>query len=218
MPDITLTAEIGRPLGSRAARRLRAEGKIPGVVYGHGSDPVPVTVVGRELRAALTGDAGMNALLQIEAGDQRFLTLARELQRHPVRGTVTHVDFLIVGRDEVIGADVGITLVGEAIEVHHGDGIVDQQLFSLPVRAKPSDIPTALEVDISELTIGGVIRVADLDLPAGVESELEGDVPIVTGVPPRVQAAGAGAEGEEGELATEGEPEETSGGGSEEEG
>ncbi|MGH9087225.1 MAG: 50S ribosomal protein L25 [Acidimicrobiales bacterium] len=218
MPDITLTAEIGRPLGTRAARRLRAEGKIPGVVYGHGSDPMPVVVEGRELRTALSGDAGTNALLQLEAGDQRFLTLARELQRHPVRGTVTHVDFLIVGRDEVIGADVGIALVGEAIEVHHGDGIVDQQLFSLPVRAKPSDIPTTIEVDISELTIGGVIRIADLDLPAGVESELESDMPIVTGVPPRVQGAGAGAEGEAGEGAAEGETQEPSGGGAEEEG
>jgi large subunit ribosomal protein L25 len=204
MPEITLNAEVGRPLGSSAARRLRAEGKIPGVVYGHGTEPVPVAVVGRELRAALSGEAGTNALLQLKTGEQTFLTLARELQRHPVRGTVTHVDFLIVRRDEVIGTDVPVTLVGEAIEVSHGDGIVDQQLFTLPVRAKPSDIPTAVEVDITELTIGGVIRVADLALPASVETDLDGEVPVVTGVPPRVQAAGA--EGEAAEGAPEGAP------------
>lgn len=198
MPEITLTAEIGRPLGSRAARRLRAEGKIPGVVYGHGTEPVPVAVVGRELRVALSGEAGTNALLQLDTGEGTYLTLARELQRHPVRGTLTHVDFLIVRRDEVISADVAVNLVGEAIEVHHGDGLVDQQLFTLPVRAMPSDIPTAVEVDISGLTIGGVVRVADLALPAGVETDLDGDVPVVTGVPPRVQAAGAGGEGEAG--------------------
>ena len=160
-----------------------------------------LAVVGRELRAALSGEAGTNALLQLETGDGSYLALAREMQRHPVRGTVTHVDFQIVRRDEVIGADVAVTLVGEAVEVAHGDGIVDQQLFTLPVRAKPSDIPTVVEVDISGLTIGAVIRVADLTLPPGVETELDPDAPVATGVPPRVQQAGAGAEGEAGEAA-----------------
>ena len=80
--------------------------------------------------------------------------------------------------------------------MHHGDGLVDQQLFTLPVRAKPADIPTVVEVDITDLTIGGALRVADLNLPAGVTTELEDDVAIVTGQPPRVQAL----EGEEGEA------------------
>ncbi|MGH8981434.1 MAG: 50S ribosomal protein L25/general stress protein Ctc, partial [Acidimicrobiales bacterium] len=93
MPEIVLQAESGRPRGSSAARRLRREGKIPGVVYGHGTEPVSVAVVGRELRLALSGDAGTNALLSLEADGNTYLTVARELQRHPVRGTVTHVDF-----------------------------------------------------------------------------------------------------------------------------
>ena len=131
------------------------------------------------------------------AGDQTFLTLAREMQRHPVRGTVIHVDFQIVRRDEIIAADVPIILVGEALEVHHGDGLVDQQLFALPVRAKPADIPVVIEVDVSGLTIGAALRVADLQLPPGVTTELEGEAAIVTGQPPRVQALeGEGAEGE----------------------
>jgi large subunit ribosomal protein L25 len=202
MPEITLHAEVGRAVGSRPARRLRREGWVPGVVYGHGTDPVPVAVVGRDLRTALSGDAGANTLLSLEAGDRTFLTLAREMQRHPVRGTVTHVDFQIVRRDEIIAADVPVNLVGEALEVHHGDGLVDQQLFALPVRAKPADIPASLELDISSLAIGGALRVADLDLPPGVTTDLEDDVAIVTVQPPRVQAAAEGegeaAEGAEG--------------------
>lgn len=197
MPEIVLEAEVGRPLGSSASRRLRAEGKVPGVVYGHGTEPVAVAVVGRELRTALSTEAGTNALLSLQAGGKTYLTVAREIQRHPVRGTVSHVDFQIVRRDEVIAADVSVTLVGEAIEVHHGDGIVDQQLFTLPVRAKPADIPTAIEVDIAGLTIGAVIRVGDLRLAEGVATDLDDEVPVVTGVPPRVQALaeeGAAAE------------------------
>jgi large subunit ribosomal protein L25 len=196
MPEITLHAEVGRPLGSRPARRLRAEGKIPGVVYGHGTDPVPVAVVARELRIALSGDSGTNALLSLEAGDTTFLTLARELQRHPVKGTVTHVDFQIVRRDEIIAAEVPVSLIGEALEVHHGDGLVDQQLFTLPVRARPADIPTVVEVDVTDLVIGGAIRIADLNLPSGVTTDLEDDAVVVSGQPPRVQGEGEGGEGE----------------------
>jgi large subunit ribosomal protein L25 len=205
MPETTLHAEIGRATGSRPARRLRREGMIPGVVYGHGTDPVPVAVAGRELRAALSSEAGANALLSLEAGDRTFLTLAREMQRHPVRGTVTHVDFQIVRRDEVIAADVPITLVGEAVEVHHGDGLVDQQLFTLPVRAKPADIPNLVELDVSGLTIGSALRVADLQLPEGVTTDLDDEVPIVTGQPPRIQALEEGAEAAEGAEGAEGE-------------
>jgi large subunit ribosomal protein L25 len=198
MPEIVLNAEVGRTHGSSAARRLRAAGKVPGVVYGHGSEPVPVAVAARDLRVALNGEAGTNALLSLRADGKTYLTIARELQRHPVRGTVVHVDFQIVRRDEVIGATVPLTLVGEAIEVHHGDGLVDQQLFSLPVHAKPADIPTSVEVDISGLTIGGIVRIGDLALPKGVTVDLEDDVAIVSGVPPRVQALGGEAEGAEG--------------------
>lgn len=196
MPEIVLEAEVSRPLGSSASRRLRAEGKIPGIVYGHGTEPVAVAVVGRDLRVALSGDAGTNALLSLRAGGKTYLALARELQRHPVRGTVTHVDYQIVRRDEVIGADVPIVLLGEAIEVHHGDGLVDQQLFTLPVHAKPADIPTSVEVDISGLTIGAVVRVGDLPLPAGVSVDLDEDMAVVSGVPPRIQVAETEAEGE----------------------
>jgi len=207
MPEVTLHAEVGRPLGSRASRRLRHEGKIPGVVYGHGTEPVPVAVVARDLRIALSGVSGGNTLLTLEAGDRTFLTLAREMQHHPVRGTVTHVDFQIVRRDEVISADVPITLVGEAVEVQRGDGLVEQQLFVLSVHALPTAIPSSIEVDVSELTIGEAIRVGSLALPGGVATDVDPESAVVVGQPPRVAAAGEGAEGEaaaEGAAAGEG--------------
>lgn len=204
MPDIILNAEPGRSTGSRPSRRLRAAGRIPGVVYGHGMAPLAISVAGRELRSALTGEAGANALLSLRADGQTYLTLAREMQRDPVKGTVTHVDFLIVRRDEVISADVPVTLVGEAIEVAHGDGLVEQQLFTLPVKALPADIPPGIELDISSLTIGASVRIADLSLPDGVTTELDPEVPVAVGQPPRVQVTEAEGEGE---AAAEGEGE-----------
>ena len=89
MAEVALVAEVGRPTGSRATRRLRRDGLIPGIVYGHGTDPVSVAVVAKDLRIALSGESGSNTLLSLQAGEQTFLTLAREMQRHPVRGTVT---------------------------------------------------------------------------------------------------------------------------------
>ena len=203
MAEFVLAAETGRPKGSRAARRLRREGKIPGVIYGHGTDPLPVAVVARELRVALNSEAGSNQLLSLDTGSETYLTLARDMQRHPVAQTVTHVDFIIVRRDEVISADVPITLVGEAIEVQHGDGLVEQQMFTLPINAVPSDIPSGLEADISELTIGGQVRVSDLTLPSGVTTEVDPETAVAIGQPPRVvveeEVEGEGeGEGEEG--------------------
>lgn len=211
MAEVVLAAETGRPKGSRAARRLRREGKIPGVIYGHGSDPLPVAVGARELRVALNGEAGANQLLSLDTGSGTYLTLAREMQRHPVAQTVTHVDFIIVRRDEVISADVPISLVGEAIEVQHGDGLVEQQMFTLTINALPSDIPSGLEADISELTIGGQVRVSDLTLPSGVTTEVDPETAVAIGQPPRVVveeevAAEGEVEGEEGAAEEGAEP------------
>jgi large subunit ribosomal protein L25 len=208
MAEIVLVAEVGRPIGSRATRRLRREGKVPGVIYGHGTEPLPVAVGARELRVALNGEAGANQLLSLDTGSGSFLTLAREMQRHPVAQTVTHVDFVIVRRDEVISADVPITLVGEAIEVHHGDGLVEQQMFTLTINALPSAIPSGLEADISELTIGSQVRVSDLVLPDGVTTDVDPDTAVAIGQPPRVvvleeEVEAAEGEGEEGAAPAE---------------
>ena len=201
MAEVVLAAEVGRPTGSRAVRRLRREGKIPAVIYGHGTDPLPVAIVARELRIALNSEAGANQLLSLDTGSGTYLALAREMQRHPVAQTVTHVDFIIVRRDEVISADVPIVLAGEAIEVQHGDGLVEQQMFTLAINALPTAIPSAVEADISALIIGGQVRVSDLALPTGVTTDVDPETTVALGLPPRVsveeETAGEG-EGEEG--------------------
>jgi len=198
MAEITLVAETGRPTGTRESRRLRAAGRIPAVIYGHGTDPMAVSVDGRKLRAALTTDAGFNALLALNVDGQSLLTLAREVQRHPVRNTVTHVDFQIVRRDEVVSAEVPITLVGEAHQVVVNEGVVEHQLFSLTVQAIPELIPNIIEVDISRLNIGDAIRVGDLPLPEGVSTEVDPEDTVVV-----AQGSAVAAEMEAIEVAEE---------------
>src|SRR5436305_15164885 len=158
MDEVSLVADVGRVTGSAEARRLRMAGKVPGVLYGHGIEPLSLAVGSRELRAALTSDSGLNALISLEVGGSRHLAMARQLQRHPVRRTVDHVDFVVVRRDEVVSAEVNVHLVGEAVEVDRANGLVEQQLFSLVVHATPGNIPNSIEVDISSLTIGEAIR------------------------------------------------------------
>jgi large subunit ribosomal protein L25 len=179
MAEITLVAEAGRPTGSRASNRLRRAGRIPGVIYGHGIEPVPISIAGRDLRAALTTESGMNALLSVQVDGQAHLTLAREVQRHPVRNTVVHVDFQIVRRDEVVSADVPLVIAGEAQEVDAGGGVVEQPLTSLTIRATPAGIPASIEVDVTALSMGDTIRVGDLSLPDGVTTEVDADEPVV---------------------------------------
>ena len=188
MNEVSLVADVGRVRGSAGARWLRTAGKVPAVLYGHGIEPVSLAVGSRELRAALTSDAGLNALISLDVGGERHLAMARQLQRHPVRRTIDHVDFVVVRRDEVVSADVNIHLVGEAQEVERADGLVEQQMFSLLVQAKPGDIPNAIDVDISSLSIGEAIRVGDLQLPAGVTTEVDPDETVVAGSTTRAAA------------------------------
>jgi large subunit ribosomal protein L25 len=216
MAEITLQADTGRTTGSRSSGRLRAEGKVPGVVYGLGQEPQSVSVAWRELRAALTGEAGLNALIDLHidgaAGD---LVIVKEMQRHPVRRDVLHVDFLRVSRDQLISVEVPIVLHGEAHDVTSNDGVVDHVLYNLSISAKPADIPNEIAVDISGLQIGDAIRVGDLQLPPGVTTDADPEDAIVTasvaveadlGEEPEVEAEAEGAEAE-GEAAEGGEGE-----------
>jgi large subunit ribosomal protein L25 len=209
MPEITLKAEVGRSTGSRATRRLRREGKIPAVVYGHGTEPLSIAVDGPALRVALTGESGTNQLLEIDTGSDRYLVLARSFQRHPVRGTVQHVDFQITSRDELVTVEVPVIIVGDAVDVRHADGTVDQQLFTISIKARPGAIPTSLELDISAMTIGDVLRVSDLPLPEGVVADTEPEAAIAIASAARTQVLEQTEEGvEEGaeEGAGEGAP------------
>ncbi|MDQ2724097.1 MAG: 50S ribosomal protein L25 [Actinomycetota bacterium] len=196
MAEITLVAEPERVTGTSASKRMRAGGRIPAVVYGGGMDALSVSVDARQLRQALSGESGIHQLLSLEVGPAKHLTLARVIQRHPVRNTVIHVDFQVVRRDEILSAEVSIVLIGESKSVEQERGVIEQPLQSLTVHATPSDIPNEIVVDLADLEIGDTVRVGDLKLPTGVTTEVDRDEPVVIAA---VSAVAAEAE----ELAEE---------------
>lgn len=183
--ELTLPATTGRTTGSRPSTRLRSEGRVPGVVYGLGKETVSVEVEWSELRRVLTTEAGLNALIDLEVDGERELAMVKDMQRHPVRRNVLHVDFLRLDRDAPVPVEVPVVLVGFAKDVEDRRGIVDQQYKTLLVNAKPADIPTQLEAHIDDLVIGGTVTVADIALPAGVTTDLPEDAPVVVGVATR---------------------------------
>ncbi len=193
MSQAVLSASTTRVHGSRASRRLRGDGSIPAVVYGAGVSALSVAVDAKEFRTAVSGDQGLNSLITLEAGGAQYLVMAREIQRHPVRGTVSHIDFQVIDPDKAVVAEVPLHLVGDAVEVRHADWEIDQQLFVLVVRTRPDRIPTHLDVDISELKAGLSIRLGDLVLPDGVEAEGDPTLTVVTTHAGRAAKAG-GAE------------------------
>jgi large subunit ribosomal protein L25 len=203
MAEITLVAQPGRATGSPESRRLRTTGRIPAVIYGHGVTPESVSIDGRDLRSALSGDAGVNQLLSLDVDGTQHLALARVLQRHPVRNTVIHVDFQVVSRTEVISADVPIVLVGEAKLVEQERGVIEHSLQSLTINARPGEIPNSIEVDISGLAIGDSVRIGQLPLPAGVTTDADPDEPVVVAAVSEVAAEADELEAEEAQAAAE---------------
>lgn len=210
MAEIILHATPRPPQGTRPARRLRAEGKIPGVVYGLGADPVTLTVDWRELRAALVTEQGLNAVIHLDIAGSTTPTLVKEIQRHKVRRDVLHVDFIRVDLSKTVEVEVPVHLEGEAEAVTRGEGVVDQVLTALLIEAKPDDIPSELTIDISGLEIGHALRVSDIVLPAGVTTSVDPEEPVVTAThgvsEAELEAAEAEVAGEPAEAA-EAEPE-----------
>jgi large subunit ribosomal protein L25 len=199
MPDdILLTAETRTVKGSRPAGRLRREGKVPAVVYGLDTETLNVTVPARELQHILSGEAGANALITLKYDGDDVLTLARQIQRHPTRGELIHVDFVRIRRDVAVEAEIPVHLEGEPAGVRDG-GVLEQLVFSLAIEAKPADIPNAIEVDVSALEIGDQMRIEELSVPAGVAVMHEPEELVVQVVMPRVIEEPEPAEGEEGE-------------------
>ena len=195
--DITLTAEPRAERGSRPAGRLRRAGRVPAVVYGLGTVTKAVTVPARELMNILA--KGTNTLITLKVDGDEALTLARQVQRHPTRGDLVHVDFIRVRTDVDVAAEVGLHLTGEPAGVRDG-GIVEQLIFTLPIEAKPQDIPGSIEHDISALVIGDQLRVAELALPPGVTATVEDDALVAQVIAPRVveEEVPEEVEGEEG--------------------
>jgi large subunit ribosomal protein L25 len=202
MSETVLTAETGRRSGSADARRLRAEGKIPAVVYGHGMEPLSVSVDRRELRHALSGAAGLNTVLDLTVDGTVYPSLIKEIQRHPVRRTVQHIDFIQVNLNEEIVVGVPIHLEGEAKEVLANSGLVDLAMQELSVRTTPRNIPDAITIDVSDLTMDSVIRVGDIPLPSGVTAEADADETVVTILVMRAAELESDAVEGEGEAAT----------------
>lgn len=162
-----LLATRREPSGSRAVRRLRRTGEIPGIVYGGNQDPIAFSIGARELRRVLA-DSGALLDFQLDGGESVPVVL-KELVRHPVSGETTHIDLLRVRLDVAIQSQVTIELIGgdDAPGVKVG-GILEQPLRDVTVEALPGAIPDVLQADVSELNIGETLTLASLAAPAGV--------------------------------------------------
>lgn len=220
--QVALAAHPRPGTGKSEARGLRFEGRVPAVTYGSDTAPTPVSVDARELYHALHTDAGMNAIIRLEFDGREQLTLAREIQRHPVRRDILHVDFVAISRTQRVTADIPIRVDGEAKGVVEDGGIAEQPMYTLQVEVLPLEMPDEIVVDISEMEIGDVMRVSDLELPRGVEALDDPETTVVTVYFEQMDVPEVGeeglAEGEEPTLvAEEGEeaPEEEAGEGEE---
>ncbi len=167
---IRVEVEPRERLGSADARRLRAKGRIPGVIYGKGGEAEPFAIPERELRRALTGDHGTHAILDVVLPDGRAKArhaILKEYQLHPTRGRLVHVDLQEVQLDQPIQAQVAVELVGDPEGVTAG-GVLTQVTREVNVEALPMNVPDRLELDVSSLQIGDSLRVADLTAPGAV--------------------------------------------------
>ena len=217
----TLNASTREPGGSRLSRRLRREGKVPGVLYGGDEQPVAFSVDSRELRAALQASG---AVIDLKLGSENASAVLKEAQRHPVRGEVTHVDLVRVNLNVAIQAVVPLVLVGadESPGVVDG-GVVDQPIREVHVEALPNEIPESIELSVAELNIGETAVIGSAVLPSGVTLLDEVDLVVVTLLAPRLEVEETIEEeteliGEDGEVVEGGADEEGADGGGESEG
>jgi large subunit ribosomal protein L25 len=208
---VKLVVQNRSVLGSAESRRLRRQGLIPGVLYGRGQ-PIAIKVPERDLRAALTGEGGSHAVLDVVVdGGKAHSSVLKEYQQDPVRGYITHIDLQEVRLDQPIHAAVTVSLVGEAAGTKEG-GVLTQVTNTVNVEALPLEIPDHLELDVSPLGIGDSARLSEVRLPVGVTLLDDPETVIASVAVPRVEEpepteeeAEEGAEGEAAEEAAEGE-------------
>ena len=199
-----LSVEPREPSGSRAARRLRREGNVPGVLYGGGEDPVAFQVDGRLLRNTL---AHAGALLDLSIGGGAATpVVVKDIARHPVTGDTIHIDMLRVRLDVKISATVVLDLTGadDAPGVKEG-GVLEQVTRELTIEALPTDIPDSIQHDVSTLQIGDTVTVEAITSPRGVELLDDPETVVATLTPPRLQLEEEPGIEEETELVAEGE-------------
>jgi large subunit ribosomal protein L25 len=162
VPEVPLTAEPRTEFGKGFARRIRVAGKVPAVLYGHGTDTRHLTLPGHALMLALKTP---NVLIRVEGlpgGNQ--LALPKAVQRNPIKGVIEHVDLIMVRRGEKVTVEVPVRVTGEVFP----GGLLDQQLVQVQVEAEATNIPQGLDVDVEGMEIGASVHAGDLDLPAGV--------------------------------------------------
>jgi large subunit ribosomal protein L25 len=199
-----LAVETREPAGSRAARRLRRTGNVPGVLYGGGEDPVAFQVDSRLLRNTL---AHAGAVLELSiGGDAATPVVIKEISRHPVTGDTVHIDMLRVRLDVAISATVVLDLVGgeDAPGVKEG-GVLEQVTRELTIEALPTDIPDAIHHDVSALVIGDTVTLDAVTAPRGVTLLDDPETVIATLSPPKLQLEEEPGIEEETELVAEGE-------------
>jgi large subunit ribosomal protein L25 len=195
VPEVRIAAEPRSEFGKGPSRRVRRAGRVPAVLYGHGTDPRHVSLPGHDVLLALRT---ANVLIRLEGlpgGSQ--LALPKAIQRDAIKGTVEHVDLIMVRRGEKVTVDVPVTVTGEVAP----DGLLDQQLVQISVEAEATNIPPGIEVDIEGMEVGASVHAGDLRLPAGVSLAVEPDVLVlhVISAPTAAQleAEIGAAEGEE---------------------
>jgi large subunit ribosomal protein L25 len=213
MSEDLIKAEPRTEFGKGAARRIRRADKVPAVIYGHGTDPVHVTLPGHDTMLALK-HGGTNAVLNIEVEGQTKLALTKQVQADPIKGFIEHVDFVEVRRGEKVTVEVPVHLVGEA----RSDALVVTEHPAITVEAEATHIPEAIEVDVEDAEVGRQIYASDLRLPSGATLLTDGETLVVnvTHAPTaeEVEAELESAEAEvgieheapEAEAAAEGEP------------
>ena len=203
MPEVRIVAEPRTEFGKGAARRTRRAGRVPAVLYGHGTDTRHITLPGHELLMALKTP---NVLIQVDGlGSGSQLTLPKAVQRDPIRGFIEHVDLIMVRRGEKVTVEVPVQVNGEIIP----GGLLDQQMVRLSVEAEATRIPQSIEVDVEGMDIGASVHAGDLKLPQGVTlvAEPEALVLHVVAAPTAEQIEAELGETPAAEEAPEGVPE-----------
>lgn len=181
----TLRVEKREGRGKGAARKLRASGRIPANIYGHGVDSISVAADAHEFEALANRISVDNTLVELELGEKSRRVLIREIQRHPYKSEVLHIDFFAIREDETIRVSVPVHLSGIPVGVRNSGGVLQQALHEVTIEVLPSEIPEAFEIDATELEIGDSLHVAELDT-MGFETAEATERTIVTVQPPRI--------------------------------
>ena len=197
MASASLSAETRTETGKGVARKLRAAGRVPGVVYGHGREPQSLSINARDLDKLLGSIAAGSTVVELALGNATTNTLIREVQRHPFKKQILHIDFMELVAGEKVIVDLPLVFVGTPEGVRTGGGLLEQILHSIEVNVDPSSIPNHIDVDVSQMIMGHSLHVRDLNLPAGVEVLTDEDATICAVIAPRaaVEAAAETTEG-----------------------